>query len=59
MPALFLLVCLSLPFTLSAQAVSETARMPVRELTAFKDGHAFVLRDAPLCCSACTASACP
>lgn len=48
MPALFLLVCLSLPFTLSAQAVSETARMPVRELTAFKDGHAFVLRDAPL-----------
>jgi len=48
MPALFLLVCLSLPVTLSAQAVSETARMPVRELTAFKDGHAFVLRDAPL-----------
>jgi len=48
MPALFLLVCLSLPVTLSAQAVSEAARMPVRELTAFKDGHAFVLRDAPL-----------
>ena len=42
------LVCLALSAALSAQTPASASRMPVRELTAFKDGHAYVLRDAPL-----------
>ena len=39
---------LALPMLLSAQSAVVASGMPVRELTAFKDGHAFVLREAPL-----------
>ena len=40
----FLAVAASLP----SQRPQQGPSMPVRELTAFKDGHAYVLRDAPL-----------
>lgn len=45
-------VCLVLPGVLSAQAAATLSSMPVRELTAFKDGHAFVLRDSALAADA-------
>lgn len=47
-----LFVCLALPGVLSAQATATPSSMPVRELTAFKDGHAFVLRDSALAADA-------
>lgn len=43
-----LLVPLALCGASLAQAPTAAADMPVQELTAFKDGHAYVLRDAPL-----------
>ena len=48
MIAAVLLVSLALCSALSAQATAKASSMPVRALTAFKDGHAFVLRDAAL-----------
>ena len=43
-----LLVPLALCGASLAQTPAAAADMPVKELTAFKDGHAYVLRDAPL-----------
>ena len=48
MNATALLVPLALCGASLAQTPAPAADMPVRELTAFKDGHAYVLRDAPL-----------
>jgi hypothetical protein len=43
-----LLCCVVGPFACRAAPLGTLAKMPVKEITVFKDGHAFVLHEGPL-----------